>query len=587
MKKTLLLFVLCICFACMLRANTTDISTLENVVYPTSVKGASGSNVALSVNMKNAIAMTGFQFDIELPTGISVAKDEDGFYLIDLSETRTTTRKTDYFSCAPQSDGSVRVMASSTSNYTFSGNDGEVAVIQLSVASDVPNGNYPIILKNIVMSDATSKTYEVEQVESVLSIESSIPSFSEGYKVWIEPFTLTEDRYDIEVLMENATEASSVEFDLVLPTAYIDKEAYDVALGTSTAEKKKYDCSKKDNEDGSLHVSCTRKGTNVIPEDAGCVLQLVLWFTDEDENLIVSDPVCEFTIKNVIVTGTDETTEYKVAPYTGYFKVGTEAKGNISLEGDYAYVDLTDMNVDETTSVMLSNPNGLIYVADGATIANTTNVIEGETCNNLVLTDKCAFSVPKTFTASKVSYTRESGNKWGTICVPFELASDEKIQYFTLDASGVDLANGTLTFTEASSVSAGTPAVFYRADGGSMSMSATNASIAAGDAGIADGGLKLVGTYAPITITGDNYYIAKDAFWLADSKNVSVPAFRAYFEGTATGVKSFNINTDESTGVKSVTVEVDKQVIYDLMGRQLKNTEKGINIVNGKKLMVK
>ena len=162
-----------------------------------------------------------------------------------------------------------------------------------------------------------------------------------------------------------------------------------------------------------------------------------------------------------------------------------------------------------------------------------------------------------------------------------------KIQYFTLDASGVDLTNGTLTFTEASSVSAGTPAVFCRADGGSMSLSATNASIAAGDAGVAEGGLKLVGTYAPITITGDNYYIAKDAFWQADSKNVSVPAFRAYFEGTATGVKSFNINTDESTGVKSVTLEVDKQIIYDLMGRQLKNTEKGINIVNGKKVLVK
>ena len=585
MKKTLL-FVVCICFACMLRANTTDISTLENVVYPTSVKGASGSNVALSVNMKNAIAMTGFQFDIELPTGISVAKDEDGFYLIDLSETRTTTKKTDYFSSAPQSDGSVRVMASSTSNYTFSGNDGEVAVIQLSVASDVPNGNYPIILKNIVMSDATSKTYEVEQIESVLTIESGIPSFCEGYKVWIEPFTLTEDRDDIEVLMENATEATSVEFDLVLPTAYIDKEAYEVALGTSTAGTKKYACSIEDNEDGSLHVSCTRKSTNVIPEDAGCVLLLGLWYTDENENPLVSDPVCEFTLKNVIVTGTDET-EYKVAPYTGYFKVGTEAKGNISLEGDYTYVDLTDMDVDETTSVALSNPNGLIYVADGATIANTTNVIEGETCNNLVLTDKCAFAAPKAFTASKASYTRESGNKWGTICVPFELASDEKIQYFTLDASGVDLTNGTLTFTEASNVSAGTPAVFCRADGGSMSLSATNASIAVGDAGVADGGLKLVGTYAPITITGDNYYIAKDAFWQADSKNVSVPAFRAYFEGTATGVKSFNINTDESTGVKSVTLEVDKQVIYDLMGRQLKNTEKGINIVNGKKVLVK
>lgn len=561
-------------------AMTSNIVRADNTLDIKALMVGQGEKAVLEIEMNNTDNVTAFSFDLYLPDGIKVLTKSDGTLSATLERAAS-----DHTVSGNYKDGYYSFSSLSLSSQAFSGYSGTVCKLELYVDKEVELGSYDVVMNNIEMTNPDNTIYRPDDVQCKLTVVNPADLYDEGFSLKIEPFTLTEDRKDIEVLMKNATEASSVEFDLVLPTAYKNKKAY--TLETSTATTMEYDCSKKDNGDGSLHVSYARKGSNVIPKDAGCVLLLGLLYTDENENPLVSDPVCEFTIKNVIVTGTDETTEYKVAPYTGYFKVGTEAKGNISLEGDYSYVDLTDMDVDKTTSVTLSNPNGLIYVADGATIANTTNVIEGETCNDLVLTDKCAFAVPKAFTASKASYTRESGNNWGTICVPFELASDEKIQYFTLDASGVDLTNGTLTFTEASSVSAGTPAVFCRTDGGSMSLSATDASIAAGDAGVADGGLKLVGTYAPITITGDNYYIAKDAFWQADSKNVSVPAFRAYFKGTATGVKSFNINTDESTGVKSVTLEVDKQVIYDLMGRQLKNTEKGINIVNGKKVLVK
>lgn len=150
----------------------TDITLFENVVYVEGTEAASGSTATLSIQMNNVIAPTGFQCDIYLPDGMSFAQDEDDFYLVDLSQTRTTSKKTDYFSSAIQSDGALRIMCSSTKNYTFSGNEGEVATVQINIDKDIEEGDYPIILKNIVISDANAVTYEVEYVKSTLSVSS-------------------------------------------------------------------------------------------------------------------------------------------------------------------------------------------------------------------------------------------------------------------------------------------------------------------------------------------------------------------------------------------------------------------------------
>ena len=150
----------------------TDITLYENVIYVENKEAAAGQQITLSLKMNNTIAPTGFQCDVYLPDGISVAKDEDDFCLITLSTTRTSSRKTDYFASKVQTDGTVRILASSTQNYTFSGNEGEVANITLNIDGDIEEGEYPIIIKNIVIADAQAKTYEVDYVKSTLTISS-------------------------------------------------------------------------------------------------------------------------------------------------------------------------------------------------------------------------------------------------------------------------------------------------------------------------------------------------------------------------------------------------------------------------------
>lgn len=150
----------------------TDITEFDNVVFIEGMEGAAGQQVTLSLKMNNTIAPTGFQCDVYLPEGVTAAQDEDGFYLMDISTERTTAKKTDYSNSALQPDGGLRFMCSSTKSYTFSGNEGEVAYLTVNIDPDLEEGSYPLILRNIEISDANSNAYRVSYVKTTLTITS-------------------------------------------------------------------------------------------------------------------------------------------------------------------------------------------------------------------------------------------------------------------------------------------------------------------------------------------------------------------------------------------------------------------------------
>ena len=57
----------------------TDISQLDNVAYIEKQERLVGKQLVLPVKMKNTMEVQGFQFDLVLPEGVTVAEDEDGF----------------------------------------------------------------------------------------------------------------------------------------------------------------------------------------------------------------------------------------------------------------------------------------------------------------------------------------------------------------------------------------------------------------------------------------------------------------------------------------------------------------------------
>lgn len=75
---------------------STDVTPYDNVLYAESVTGTEGSMVTLSLKLNNTEEVTGYQVDLVLPANVTVATDEDGFYLTELSTARTTSKKMDY-----------------------------------------------------------------------------------------------------------------------------------------------------------------------------------------------------------------------------------------------------------------------------------------------------------------------------------------------------------------------------------------------------------------------------------------------------------------------------------------------------------
>ena len=100
----------------------------------------------------------------------------------------------------------------------------------------------------------------------------------------------------------------------------------------------------------------------------------------------------------------------------------------------------------------------------------------------------------------------------------------------------------------------------------------------------------LKGTFAPIAATG-KYVLAqpeggKVGFYLAESGNIA--AGKAYLELDGTGplVKAFYFSADDATGIENLNTQNTLNApIYNLAGQRISKMQKGINIVNGKKIL--
>jgi len=98
---------------------------------------------------------------------------------------------------------------------------------------------------------------------------------------------------------------------------------------------------------------------------------------------------------------------------------------------------------------------------------------------------------------------------------------------------------------------------------------------------------ELKGTDADTEADGTMYILAKVddtvGFYLATG---TIPAGKAYYQSTS-GVKAFFFAGDDATGIDSLTPTLSEGegAIYNVAGQRMSKMQKGINIVNGKKIM--
>ena len=212
----------------------------------------------------------------------------------------------------------------------------------------------------------------------------------------------------------------------------------------------------------------------------------------------------------------------------------------------------------------------------------------------LDITDGTSFSSEGNFNVASASYSRNISNQWGTLCLPFAITTPPSgVKFYELSA--VNETARTLSFEQISTVGAGQPVVFKAENVSTLEITSNNASVTPTITPVTDqtNGWVLNGSYSEQRVTGTNlYYISNNQFWLSNDY-IDIPAYRAWFVGTALPSQSsqeapFRITTDDTEGLQFVEQEDGTvKAYYDLQGRKIDGTRKGLVIENGKIIMVK
>ena len=251
------------------------------------------------------------------------------------------------------------------------------------------------------------------------------------------------------------------------------------------------------------------------------------------------------------------------------------------------------------TLLTSANPNCLFLGKIGnGYLANTKNVIDDGACAQLAITDGYPFKAPSTFTATAApTYNRTfTEDKITTVCLPFDLTSGEASSLGTFyELSSV--AGSKLTFTPVAAPLANKPYLVVPTET-ELDLTQTSKSIAATPASLSStvSNIEFIGTLASTTIPasggGTDYYAFNngDLVKIEDTP-ATLPAFRGYLKVTGgTPVKGFTIQLDDETVIQSITNSQEPMAnseIYNLAGQRMSKLQKGVNIVNGKKILVK
>ena len=264
---------------------------------------------------------------------------------------------------------------------------------------------------------------------------------------------------------------------------------------------------------------------------------------------------------------------------TGVVKIYASVKATSNYTGASDYYQLT-------VNPKVTEEGGVTIVDGGNNVEVTINDQE----------DKLeGITLPEGLTVDKLNYSRQlsEGEKAYTVCLPYQPPT-ENLTYYTL--TGV--SEGTLYFDEIE----GTPQAY------TPYLVVANETTSIGKDNVTD--VTIVKTVANEASAGDyvlkgtlsgiqhadaiGFYILQPGNrWgkVGSNANAYIPPFRAFVEAPASSAPLLNgtIGDGSATGIKNIrTVDLNgTERWYDLNGRRIATPAKGINILNGKKVVVK
>lgn len=281
-------------------------------------------------------------------------------------------------------------------------------------------------------------------------------------------------------------------------------------------------------------------------------------------------------------------------PFTGV-QLYNKGKGKFVKMEDFNDVTNHPVTMDETGStfkIMPSNgniANSFSLKVDGYTyyINHRNDKFTGWSSNDGGSSFR-AFPV----TLADVSEARELAVEYGTVVLPYYAARPEGLTMYTCASVG---GNNQLVLTQLNHPGLGdkylepnTPYIFQ----GEVGQTYTFQNTTKGNWSEPVTSGLLTGVYTSTPAPLNSYVLQKQndvlGFYKVETENIAtVGANRCYLTLPAqSGVKAFYFDTATAIGALDALTS-GRAEIYDLQGRRLERLQKGVNIVNGHKVIVK
>ncbi len=256
----------------------------------------------------------------------------------------------------------------------------------------------------------------------------------------------------------------------------------------------------------------------------------------------------------------------------------------------------------------------------GETVTAALSVVEPGSIRTVL--DENSTEVPAAAENANIQvYRTIKPNVWSTICLPFAMTEEQCKAAFGDDVQIADFVEHEIeedddenivgikvNFTDATEIEANHPYII-KVSSAISDFTVDNVNINPDEDGACienDNGKTgtrrqvysgFYGTYhAQTEIPNLCLYLSGNDFWYSTGLT-KMKAFRAYFEFCDVltgvedeyGVKMFILHTDDEDGIEEVTTgnEQPTATIYDLQGRRVEKTGKGIYIINNKKVLVR
>lgn len=235
--------------------------------------------------------------------------------------------------------------------------------------------------------------------------------------------------------------------------------------------------------------------------------------------------------------------------------------------------------------------------------------------DDVEFTDDKEFTNNAEYMTTKATYTRKSvtAGNWCSLCLPFDCEIPEGVSVYAF----VEMKSDAVVFSEVETVTAGVPYVFKSAAGGDVTFSAENALIKTETdlnkvSEVTNGEFVFCGALRGYsfkendkwsnTWTGDKYYgidsesnTFKRLFVMADNTKLNSECWphhafiKSNGRSSAPALKVIGGGGDDgTTSIGGMTTEeVKTDAIYNLNGQRMAAPRKGINIINGKKVIIK